>query len=330
MTLNRVRAFPLLELVPEEEEQRHGIRRGDQAHRVMEEEQAKCVSGEEEGYVNTVYSDVTDRIIFDDILFDVYFSKQTMKAATVDFTYSCFVCRIRDDPHTFTRAADHVKHSVGKHVQYPDDAIYSQYYASNGSDLRPGDADEIRRHVDVSHRSRKQREVMSDEDKEAAESIRTKASEKAKKQETADKAKKQEALDKANKKEAAEAAKMKKELEAAKKLEISMAKKEAFEASKKVTKEIKKREAQDKVRQDKVAARIMSPEASVAQAEAVELDKRNARRLKAGLGKVKTSGRTFQEDLNSEELDLNTPSKRKTGARTYTKLSAMGEKLRVA
>jgi len=54
---------------------------------------------------------------------------------------------------------------------------------------------------------------------------------------------------------------------------------------------------------------MMSLEASVAEAAAVELDKKNARRLKAGLGKVKSSGRTFQEELDSEELDLNTPSR---------------------
>jgi len=52
--------------------------------------------------------------------------------------------------------------------------------------------------------------------------------------------------------------------------------------------------------------------------------------LKAGLGKVKSSGRTFQEELDSEELDLSTPSRRETGARIYMKLSAMGKKLRVA
>jgi len=45
---------------------------------------------------------------------------------------------------------------------------------------------------------------------------------------------------------------------------------------------------------------------------------------------VKSSGKTFQEELDSEELDLNTPSRRETGARIYKELSAMGEKLRVA
>jgi len=154
-----------------------------------------------------VYYDVTDRTIIDDILFDVDFSRPTMKAATVDFTYFWFICRMWDDPHTFTRAGDLVYHTVGKHVQYPDDAIHNQYYASNGSDLRLADADENHRHGDESHRSRKQRRVLSEEDKEAAESVRTKADEKAKKQETADKAKKREALDKAKKREAAEAAK---------------------------------------------------------------------------------------------------------------------------
>jgi len=123
---------------------------------------------------------------------------------------------------------------------------------------------------------------------------------------------------------------MKEDLEAAKKLEIEEAKKEVFEASKKAIKEIKKKEAQDKVRLDIVAAGMMSPEASVAQAAAVKLDKRNARRLKAGLGKVKASGWTFQEKLDSEELDLNTPSRRETGARIYKELSALGKKLRVA
>jgi len=276
--------------------------------------------------VNTVYADDTYRTIIDDVFFYVSFSKPTMRTAVVNFTYSCYVCRIRDDPHTFTCAGDLVKHSVGKHEQYPDDAIHNQFYASNGSDLRTADADEIRRHGDGSHRSRKQRGVLSDEDKEAAESVRTKAGEKPKKQENADKVKKQETSEKAKKREAAAEAKMKEELEAAKKLKIEEAKKEVFEASKKVMKEIKRKEAQDIVRRDIVAAGMMSPEASVAQAAAVELDKRNERRLKAGLGKVKSSGRTFQEELDPEKLDMNTPSKRETGARILYGVVSHGRK----
>jgi len=116
-TLNRVRAFSLLELMLEEE---------DQAHGVKEEEQAHWIRDEEEGYVNTVYSDDSYRTIIDDIFFDVSVSKPTMRTAVVNFTYSCYVCRMRDDPHTFTRAGDLVKHNVGKHAQYPDDAMHNQ------------------------------------------------------------------------------------------------------------------------------------------------------------------------------------------------------------
>jgi len=56
--------------------------------------------------------------------------------------------------------------------------------------------------------------------------------------------------------------------------------------SKRVMNDIKKREAQDKIRKAIVAAGMMSPEASVAQAAAVEASKRPARRLKSEVGKT--------------------------------------------
>jgi len=70
-------------------------------------------------------------------------------------------------------------------------------------------------------------------------------------------------------------------LKATKALEVEGVRKELYEAFKKVLKDIKKREAQDKVRREILAAGMMTPEASVAQAAVVESDKRAKSKMKS-------------------------------------------------
>jgi len=84
-------------------------------------------------------------------------SKNTASAPVVKIQheYSCFTCKSRGEDKFYRRAHDLHAHCIAKHSQVPVDAIHSQPYASDGTDLIADTEEQIKKNGDGSHRAKK-------------------------------------------------------------------------------------------------------------------------------------------------------------------------------
>jgi len=101
-----------------------------------------------------------------------------------DIRYPCYLC----GPSTsvFSRARDLMRHSVSNHDLFPSKMEQGKHYVCDGRDLIKPSAEQYERYKDGSHRDKKK---LEENEKSEAErrrvEVRTKAGEKAKKEEVA-------------------------------------------------------------------------------------------------------------------------------------------------